>query len=192
MANTEGRNISMRGVNGVDGDQSVYCTTRLGKTLFVRGERRDGDWNYMCMPIPKRHAAWRGAIRTATLYADLALTRDVYLKLECETGISAYAHALADWYGKPKVLGLDIDGWTGEIGQILRVKARDNVRVAAVTVVIWDAQKNFLEMGEAVQSEAGSPWWNYTTQTCVDMDPFPIVAAIIQDLPGNRDAFVIN
>jgi hypothetical protein len=47
-------------------------------------------------------------------------------------------------------------------------------------------------MGEAVQSEAGSPWWNYTTQTRVALDPFPAVAAIVQDLPGNRDVFVVR
>jgi hypothetical protein len=72
------------------------------------------------------------------------------------------------------------------------VKARDNILVAAVTVVIRDPHRNFLEMGEAVRSEAGAPWWDYTTQTRVDMDPFPVVAALIQDLPGNRDAFVIS
>ena len=126
------------------------------------------------------------------MYAHFAKTQDVYLNLECETGVSAYTHAIADWFGRPKVLQLDLDGWTGDIGQTIRVKARDNILVAAVTVVIRDAQKNFLEMGEAVRSEAGSPWWNYTTQTCVNMSPFPTVAAIIQDLPGNRDAFVIS
>ena len=141
------------------------------------------------MNIPKRHPA---AIRAAVLYADFATTQDVYLDLECETGVSAYTFAIADWFGTPKVLQLDFDGWTGEIGQTIRVKARDNIMVAAVTVVIRDPQKNFLEMGEAVRSEAGGPWWNYTTQTRVAMSPFPTVAAIIQDLPGNRDAFVIS
>lgn len=183
------RNMYIRGLNGVDGDQTIYCTTRSGKTIFVRGDCSDGNWKYMSMGIPKRYPA---AIRAAALYADFAMTQDVYIDLECATGVSAYTHAIADWYGKPKVLALDIDGWTGEIGQTIRVKARDNIRVAAVTVVIRDAQKNFLEMGEAVQADPGSPWWHYTTQTRVDMDPFPSVAAIIQDLPGNRDAFVIS
>jgi hypothetical protein len=57
-------------------------------------------------------------------------------------------------------------------------------------VVIRDPDRNFLEMGEAVRSEAGGAWWDYTTQTQVNMDPFPVVAALAQDLPGNRDAFV--
>ena len=188
MANID-QNIHMRGLNGVDGDQTVYCTTRSGKTIFVRGDRCDGNWKYISMSIPKRHPA---AIRAAAMYAHFARNQDVYLDLECETGVSAYTLAIADWFGRPKVLKMDIDGWNGEIGQTIRVKARDNILVAAVTVVIRDAQKNFLEMGEAVRSEADSLWWNYRTQTRVNMSPFPTVAAIIQDLPGNRDAFVIS
>jgi hypothetical protein len=182
----------MRGLNGVDGEQAVYCTTRSGKTIFVRGDRCDGNWKYMSMSVAKRHAAWWAAIRAAAAYAGFAKTQDVYLDLECETGVSAYTHAIADWFGRPRVLQIDIDGWSGEIGQTIRVKARDNIMVAAVTVVIRDPQRNFLEMGEAVQSEAGSPWWDYRTQTCVVLDPFPAVAAIVQDLPGNRDVFVVR
>jgi hypothetical protein len=59
-------------------------------------------------------------------------------------------------------------------------------------VVIRDAEENVLEMGEAVQSEAGSIWWNYTTKSLVTMTPFPSVEAIAQDLPGNSDSFIIN
>jgi hypothetical protein len=188
MANTY-RNLYRRGLNGVDGDQAVYCTTRSGKTIFARGDRCDGDWKYVSMSIPKRGPA---AIRAAVAYANFARNQDVYVDLECATGVSAYTLAIADWFGRPKVLEIDVDGWTGQIGQTIRVKARDKVMVAAVSVVIRDPQKNFLEMGEAVRSEAGSPWWNYTIQTRVDMNPFPAVAAIVQDLPGNRDVFVIS
>lgn len=183
------KNIYLRGLNGVDGDKTVYCTTRSGKTIFVRGDRCDGNWKYMAMSIPKGQPA---AIRAAAMYAYFASTQDVYVELECATGVSAYTLAIADWFGTPKVLQLDLDGWTGQIGQTIRVKVRDNIMVAAVTVVIRDPQKNFLEMGEAVQSEVGGAWWDYTTQTQVDMSPFPLVAAIVQDLPGNRDAFVVS
>jgi hypothetical protein len=85
---------------------------------------------------------------------------------------------------------MNFDSWIRKIGQTIRLKAGYNILVAAVNVVISDPDRNFLEMGEAVCSKAGGPWWDYTTQTRVDMDPFPVVAALVQDLPGNRDAFV--
>jgi hypothetical protein len=90
------------------------------------------------------------------------------------------------------LLEIDVDRWTGEIGQTIRVKARDNVSVAKVSVVIRDADGKLLETGEALQSEAGSAWWNYTTKTPVAMTPFPSVKAIVQDLPGNRASYTIS
>ncbi|HSL29686.1 MAG TPA: hypothetical protein VK900_10835, partial [Anaerolineales bacterium] len=63
--------------------------------------------------------------------------------------------------------------------------------VAAVTIVIRDAQGNLLERGEAVQSAAGSAWWHYTTRTRIPMNPFPAIEATARDLPGNEDSFTI-
>ena len=108
------------------------------------------------------------------------------------SGSTAYNIAISDWFGAPQVLEINVDNWTGEIGQTIRVKARDNVKVAGVAVVIRDANEKILEMGAAVQSEEGSVWWTYTTQALVTMTPFPAVEAIAQDLPGNTDSFIIS
>ena len=118
--------------------------------------------------------------------------RHEYVNQAKRTGATAYSIAVTDWSGAPEVLEIDVNGWTGDIGQTIRVKARDNVMVARVSVVIRDAKENVLEMGEAVQSEAGSDWWDYTTKAFVPMNPFPIVEAIAQDLPGNGDSFAIS
>ena len=50
--------------------------------------------------------------------------------------MSAYEWALADFFGKPEVLGIDICGWTGEVGQTLRIQARDYLQR-----VLLDADK---------------------------------------------------
>ena len=97
-----------------------------------------------------------------------------------------------DWLGAPKVLEINVDDWTGEIGQVIRVKAKDSVMVARVAVVIRDAEENVLEAGEAIQAEEGSAWWNYRTQSKITMQPFPIVEATAWDLPGNTDSFAIS
>lgn len=131
-------------------------------------------------------------MRKATTYANFANTQEVYINKARENNVTAYSIALTDWFIAPRVLQINIDRWTGEIGQTIRVKARDNILVADVSVVIRDAEENVLETGEAVQSEAGSAWWNYTTSSCVVMTPFPSVEAIAQDLSGNRDSFIIS
>ena len=71
------------------------------------------------------------------------------------------------------------------------MKARDNFKVARVTVVIRDAEGKALETGEAAPTAEGSPWWTYTTQTQVTMSPSPTVEATAQDLPGNTDTLTV-
>lgn len=186
MANVY-RNIYIRGLTDILGDRSAYCKTRSGKTIPVGKALFDDNWKYM--KIQKSHP---GAIREAIIYADFAKTRDVYLNREVATGVSAYYIAIVDWFEAPEVLEINVDAWTGKPGQTIRVKARDNVLVAGVTVVIRDLDESVLETGEAAPTEAGSPWWKYTTRAYVKMEPFPIVEATARDLPGNQDSFVIS
>ena len=151
------------------------------KPLFNEYEERTGT--------PKTDPS---AMRQATTYANFAMTQKAYINKAKRTRTTAYYIALADWFSSPRVLEINVDDWTGETGQTIRVKARDHVKVERVSLVIRDAEENVLESGEAVQSKAGSPWWNYTTQSVVKMTPFPIVEAIAQDLAGNSDTFVIS
>lgn len=180
-------NLVILGSNGLVGGQLVNRKPRLEGSLLARKPLLD-DYR-KANETRKAHEA---AIRESTTYANFAQTQDLYVKKAKRMGVTPYYIALADWFEAPKVLEINVDSWTGEIGQTIRVKARDNVIVARVTVVIRDSEENLLEMGEAVQSEPGSSWWSYTTKSLVTMTPFPIVEATAQDLPGNSDTFVIS
>ncbi|RPI96102.1 MAG: hypothetical protein EHM40_01925 [Chloroflexi bacterium] len=181
------RNIFIHGLTDILGDRSVYCKTRSGKTILAGKALFDDNWKYM--EIQKSHPE---AIREAITYADFAKTQEAYLNRELVTGVSAYYTAIIDWFSTPKVLEINVDAWTGRPGQRIRVKARDNVGVAGVSLVIRDQKGNVLETGEAVQAGAGSPWWIYTTRDCANLEPFPCVEAIAWDLPGNCDSFTIS
>jgi hypothetical protein len=161
--------------------------TRSGKTIATNKALFDDSREHIELLAPTQTV-----VLEATTYANFAKTHDAYLSKELETGLTAYNIAVADWLGAPKVLEINVDRWTGKIGQLIRVKARDNVRVARVSVVIRDAEGTLLEMGEAAQSEAGSAWWNYTTKSLLRMEPFPSVKAIARDLPGNSASFTIS
>ena len=131
-------------------------------------------------------------LRRAATYASFAQGQDIYIHKARQYGTTGYNIALLDYLGAPKVLEIDVDGWTGEIGETIRVKARDNIAVAGMLVVIRDVHENLLEVGQAAPFDLGSTWWRYTTRSRVNMEPFPSVEVIARDLPGNKDSFVIS
>jgi hypothetical protein len=186
MANVY-RNKFARGWNGASGEPFVVHQTVSGKTIAAGKPVFDDNLAYT-----ERQPMHQAAVRDSALYASFAENQEAYTRLAAERGTTAYALAVADWYGAPRVLEINVDRWTGEVGETIRVKTRDNVMVASILLVIRDAQGHILEMGNALQSEEGSAWWNYTTQSPVPLMPFPGVQAIACDLPGNRDSFTIS
>jgi hypothetical protein len=180
-------NYFIRGSRGVAGSQFMTCITRSGKIIMTEKSISEDH-----RAVPDLKKSQQDVLRLAATYAEFAEREPVYINKAMETGTTAYNLAIVDCLGAPKVLEINVDNWTGKIGQTIRVKARDNVMVARVTVVIRPAAGNVLEAGEAIQSEEGSVWWNYTTQALAPMTPFPIVEATAQDLPGNKDSFSIS
>jgi hypothetical protein len=183
MANIS-RNKYSRGSRGA---QQVAHQTASGKTIVASKPEFDDNLIYT-----ERQTMHQAAVRDAAMYATFAEGLEVYLNRAEETGSTAYAVAVADWYSAPRMLEINVDRWTGKIGETIRVKARDTVMIAGVMLVIRDEWGQVLEMGEAVQAEAGSLWWSYTTQSTVALTPFPTVQAIAFDMPGNRDSFTIS
>ena len=57
--------------------------------------------------------------------------------------------AVADWYHAPEVDEIDLAAWTGDVGEALRAKVRDDVQVETVQFVI--------------ATEDGGSWWRYET-----------------------------
>jgi hypothetical protein len=181
------RNRFFRGSTGAFSNHWITHKTYSGKTIITSPPLFSDREDFIESMKPAQ-----AAMLAATTYANFAKAQPAYLEKELEIGITAYNLAIADWFGSPKVLEINVDGWAGKPGQSIRVKARDNVKVARVAVVIRAAQGDVLEMGEAAQVEADSAWWNYTTQSALLMKPFPFVQAIAFDLPGNRNSFTIS
>ena len=92
---------------------------------------------------------------------------------------------MADWFHVPEILELDVSAWHGAVGQVIRVKAVDDVQVTQVNVVITDSAGAVLEQGQAVRADG--LWWNYTT-TATEPEG-PRVVATARDLPGHIAQF---
>lgn len=129
----------------------------------------------------------RQAIRRASTYAYFSQCEALYLDKSVGTPLSAYEWAIADSFGQPRVLQIDIGGWSGGIGQAIRIQATDNLMVLRVRVKIWDGTR-IREEGEATPSQTERSTWIYTTRTALQPRPGVWLDVVASDLPGNTGA----
>jgi hypothetical protein len=157
-------NLVTEGLSGKLGRRLVFRKGRNGKTILavrpVTSENR---------VFNDTQLAQQEAFRQATQYAVVAKDNPIYVNLAKGADATAYNLAVADWFGQPKVLEIDPSGWTGQIGQTIRIMAKDDTHVASVHVVIDDAHGTIFEQGEAVRAEG--LWWTYTTTSQVPQNP---------------------
>jgi hypothetical protein len=155
----------------------VMYKTMSGRTLFARkpafGLERGANGSSL-----------GETVRQAVTYAEFASGQTIYQSRSVGSPSSAYNLAVADYLGKPQIMDIEIRGWTGGIGQVVRILARDNFMVLRVHLVIRDSEYVW-EAGEGEQSESNKLLWMYTTRTPVVREPGLRLEAYAYDLPGN-------
>ena len=163
---------------------------RLGKRLIFR-RGKGGATIVAIRPTPPENPeyseaqlAQQEAFKEATEYAQEAQSQSIYKLLARGTKFSAYNLALADWFNQPEILSIDSSEWTGQVGQTIRIKAKDDVKVTSVRVVIHN-NGTILEEGDAVPAEDNVLLWSYITRTVVTPAQGLLLDANVYDMPGN-------
>ena len=158
----------------------------LGRDLMFR-RLRDGRTILCVKPDFSRRVFSEGQLshqerfKLAAAYAKWAAkAQPIYAELAAGTLKSAYNVALSDWFHAAEILAVDVGGWTGEAGATLRLQARDDVRVAGVSVLIRVGE-TVVEAGDAIQTDG--LWWDYVTQAAVSGEIS--VGVRVVDLAGN-------
>ncbi len=175
MANVR-HNVVVEGLGGMLGDQLVFKKDKAGRTII--SYRPTYDENRTFSPAQQTQ---QEAFREAVAYGKSAKDNPVYVEKAQGTTLSPYNVATADYLHEPQILDVDVSVWHGEAGQVIRVKAIDDVQVKEVTVVITDETGAVLEQGTAASTDG--LWWNYTTTKAASGTPKLMVSA--QDLPGH-------
>ena len=173
-------NLVTEGLSGKLGRRLVFRKCRNGKTIVAVRPVFSQDRVFNDSQL-----AHQEAFRQATQYAVGAKDNPIYVNLAKGADATAYNFAVADWFGQPEVLDIDASGWTGQAGQTLRIRAKDDTLVTRVHIVIDDAHGTIFEQGEMVRVD--NLWWTYTTTTQIPMDPAPRISAVAYDLPGNSN-----
>ena len=173
-------NIFVRGLSGSVGDQFVVKQNKNGRTIISNSPTFKENREFT-----EAQREQQERFREAVEYAKEAKAQQIYIDKSTVEARTPYNVAMADFFHAPEILELDVTAWNGAVGQVIRIKVMDDVKVTQVNVVITDGTGAVLEQGAAVQSD--NRWWNYTTTATAQDNPRVIVTA--RDLPGNISVF---
>ena len=130
----------------------------------------------------------RSQFASAVLYAQGAISdptlKDLYQK-KAGPGKAAYNVAFRDFLKAPVVRKITTAQYTGVAGSAIVVAAKDDFRVAKVTVSIYAAGGALIEQGDAVLNPINREQWIYTATHANAALAGTKITATAFDLPGN-------
>ncbi len=112
-----------------------------------------------------------------------AEAKAVYEQAAARKGQPVFALTVGDFLNEPAVEEIDLSGYAGQIGDVIRVRASDDVEVSGVTVTIRDTGGAVLEQGAAVLA-AGR--WSYTATTALAQGQSVSIEVSATDRPGHQ------
>jgi hypothetical protein len=184
-------NIFLRGLTGSVGKQFVIRKTRTGKTIIANVPTFDEDREFS-----EAQLAQQGRFGSAIVYAVQAQHDPYYQEKAAGTDLSAYNVAIRDFSRKPEILDIDASHWSGQVGDQIRIRAKDDCKVVSVRLIIRPNSEDYdaLDGGEAVQSATDGLLWIFTATKPVQVTPGMQLDAYAYDLPGHcgLDSIVVE
>jgi hypothetical protein len=178
MAKQKG-NVVTHGLSGKVGGMLVFRQTATG-TVIQSPPRVSGT-------VSEAQRAQRRKFQRAVLYAGAAVsdpeTGPLYAA-KAGKGRTPRIVAIADYLHAPDIERIDVSGYHGQPGDVIRIEAIDDVAVREVKVVITGADGAPVEEGFAV-AEATGYEWTYTATTVNDNLAGDRIEVYASDLPGN-------
>jgi hypothetical protein len=174
------KNVVTYGLSGKIGDLLVFRQVD-GKTIVSKIPQSPTS-------ASEKQKGHRQRFQRATIYGKSALG-DPLIKERYEAaakkkkGSSAYSVAVADFFNAPDIHTVDLSGYTGAVGDPIRMIVSDDFAVKSVHVRILNADGSPVEEGLAINSE-GSVWIYTATQNNESLDGDKIIVTA-SDLPGN-------
>lgn len=149
-------NIITHGMSGMIGDMLVFRQVG-GKTIVAKAPKESGK------PPTAAQKAVQDRFQQAIIYGKSVMAdpdlKESYAQ-QAGPGQSAYNIAVADFYNAPDIEEVDLSGYTGAVGSLIRVKATDDFGIGTVMVRIENADGSLLEEGLALRQPNGF-WYHY-------------------------------
>ena len=180
-------NVVTHGLSGKVGDLLVF-RQRAGKTVVAKAPPKRKVTTEQQKEQQRKFQ--RAVLYAKSVIADSAGMGAVYNKA-AKKGLTAYNVAVADFFHAPDIQNIDVSGYTGQPGDIIRIEITDDFAVKEVKVTITNADGSLVEKGFATPDAVGYLWIYTATATndSLDGDKIEITAS---DLPGNVTQEAIN
>ncbi|MGC3947019.1 MAG: hypothetical protein QM762_21295 [Chryseolinea sp.] len=175
-------NPAMKGASGTLGGALTY--RRVGDRTIVaqKGKKRE--------KLSAKQEVQVASFTKASSYAKRALMKPE-MKALYERGIdkkkhitNAYTVAIQDFLKPPVIHEIDTKDYSGEAGQLIRVRASDNFKVKSVTVSVANAEGEMVETGEALE-RGKKGLWRYTTTIRRMIVKGSMITAVARDYADN-------
>ncbi|MDR3245359.1 MAG: hypothetical protein LBT50_02885 [Prevotellaceae bacterium] len=176
MAKQEG-NVVTHGLRGKVGDLLVFRQLN-GKTVISKVPQPSKK-------VSAKQKAHRKHFQRAVMYSSVVVAdpdQKAMYEAAAKKGQTARNVAVADMLNAPDIENVDLSGYNGQIGDVIRIEATDDFAVKEVKVIITNADGTLVEEGAAQPD--GMSWVYTATQTNDDLngDKIEILAS---DIPGN-------
>jgi hypothetical protein len=153
MAKIE-NNIFLYGVGGMIGHQLVVRQTGQGPVMAVAPRHRDKE------PTAAQKAQ-HDKFRLALQYSKGAAGMPEYQQLAHSRHVSPQNVATADFLHPPEVHEIDLSHYTGKPGDVIEVRATDDVAVKTVGILIANEQNLVIEQGLMQRGTNDKTLWSY-------------------------------
>jgi hypothetical protein len=183
MAKSE-NNVLTHGLSGKIGNLLVFRQAN-GKTIVSAPPRKS---NREQSEAQKEH---RRKFQQAVLYARAAQAQPEYEAKGESAGKRPYIVAVADFFNAPDVERIDLSGYTGAVGDPIRIIVTDDFAVKSVAVRITNADGSLVEEGAAQPTPAGYEWLFTATQPNETLEGAK-VELFASDTPGNAAGYEQN
>jgi hypothetical protein len=172
---------SIRGLSGAIEDW-VY-QYRDGKTYVGPRPRRTKEPS-------QAELDHRARFKEATVHAKSAMDdpalRALYETIAEEQDIPVFAVAVRDYMVGPSIMPLDLTQYKGQVGDVITIRANDDIGLADLEVSIVANDGSPIERGKAVENGLRSGKWTYTATAPVALGADIFIEVTGVDHAGTR------
>jgi len=175
-------NALVEGLSGKVG-KNVVMRQRGGRTILSTRPERSGV-------ASEKQKLQRERFQRAVRYARTSLlvpeTKAEYLaSIKGQEFMTAFTAAVTDYMKAPKIDVIDVDGYTGAIGENIAIRNATPFKLVSVKISIQQANGTMIESGDAI-SIGNRMEWTYQTTTNIPALAGMKLVVTAKDRPGKE------